>query len=363
MKKVFIETFGCQMNVADSEYMLSELLKRGFVPTDEKKKADLIIVNTCTVREHAHHKAISYLGRLKVWKSQKPGRKIIFAGCAAQLENKIPTKLSHIDFISKSKDIDNFSKLLDSDEFFANEDFSSSALANAKAEQFVTIMRGCNFQCSYCIVPSVRGKEIHLSPKEILSDIQSKVKHGAKKVMLLGQTVNSYRHKDCKSFSELLKRVCKVPQIELIEFMSPHPLFFTDELIETISKSKKISRYIHLPIQSGSTKILKLMKRGYTRKFILDTIEKLKSKIPNIRISTDFIVGFPGETQKDFKETLSLVKKLGLVNAFCFKYSPRKGTTSCNMKGEISELEKEKRLNALLSLVKQTLKKFKCGKQ
>ncbi len=391
--KLYIETLGCQMNAADSEEMAEAFLRRGVQLTSRKLSSDAIILNTCTVRDHAEQKALSYLGRLKDWKRIHPERVLIVAGCAAErMKATLKKRFPHIDLVVGAKSIEDFPGMID--KFFKNrknglandhkqkktknydwfneseEAFESSesrasgeplVLGTQGESAFVTIMRGCNYSCSYCIVPSVRGRERYRDPEAILAEIKRKVAAGASKVMLLGQTVNSYWHKDASQkiidFSDLLVRVDAIAGVEEIKFMSPHPHYLSDKLIRTLGELKTISPQIHFPVQSGSNRILKAMKRNYTREDFIEKTRALRHAIPDLQLSTDFIVGFPGETEEDFEETLSLAKTLNLGMAYCFKYSPRSGTESSCFKDDVSRAEKEERLSRLLEVMESKKKK------
>ncbi|OGR78481.1 MAG: tRNA (N6-isopentenyl adenosine(37)-C2)-methylthiotransferase MiaB [Elusimicrobia bacterium RIFCSPLOWO2_02_FULL_39_32] len=374
--KFFVETFGCQMNAADSNEMSLELTKKGWTPTENKEEADLLLLNTCTVRQHAEDKALSFIGRLKPWKKKKLDRKIIVTGCAAErIKKTLQKRFPHVDLVIGAKSIEQFPKILnsfikdaeknskdfnwfeESKTFFGKGDLRSGGKPLVLGQEgdcaFVTIMRGCNYSCSYCIVPMVRGREIYLPKEKILNEVEDKVNEGAKEVMLLGQTVNSYWQKSEEGkiydFGDLLLEVEKIKGLETIKFMSPHPHYMSDKLIQTLGKSEKFSSQIHLPVQSGSNKILKKMKRNYTREDYLAMAKKLKKEMPHLQLSTDFIVGFPGETDLDFKETISLAKEINFSLAYCFKYSPRAGTESFQMEDDVSQTIKEDRLSTILA--------------
>lgn len=348
MKKLFIQTYGCQMNIADSEEMAAHLLERGYMPTENLNEADLALINTCTVRDHAEHRALSFLGRLRKWKRENPKRIIIFAGCAAQrLGNKLKKTFPFLDLVSGAKDIDSFAELLDKSGLFA--------LSPARAKQspsgitgYVTIMRGCDFKCSYCIVPSVRGPVQCLPSCEILKNAAQKAAQGYKEIVLLGQTVNAWKE-DGKTFSDLLHEVSALQGVERVRFVSPHPIFITPDFLKAVEKNPKIARHIHLPVQSGSSKVLQEMKRGYSREILLEKLDALKER--GFAISTDIIVGFPTETEADFQETLSLVERVHFSAAYCFKYSPRQGTPAAEMT-LFPEKILEERLDILLNKVK-----------
>jgi tRNA-2-methylthio-N6-dimethylallyladenosine synthase len=352
VKKVHIITFGCQMNEADSEAIAAAFRRRGYVLTDEIKKADAVVVNTCTVRQKAEDKAISQIGRLRIWKEKKPDGKLFVVGCAAQklggkyLKNRFP----FVDEVVGAKAIEQFEDALITQLGPSPEtETSHQNIYRSPQTAYVTIMRGCSLKCSYCIVPAVRGPAVFLSPEAIIKDAAEKLKAGAKEIVLLGQTVNAYRHGKT-TFAELLKKVLALPGLARLRFMSPHPVYFDDNFAKLLAAEPKLARHIHLPVQSGSDRILKAMRRGYTSKNYLDLIAGLRQAAPGLAVSTDFIVGYPGETEEDFQATLALVAAGRFSMAYCFKYSPR--TDQPEMKADIPEAELEKRLERLLAAVK-----------
>lgn len=336
------------MNIADSDEMFTHLAARGAQLTDDMDRADIVLINTCTVREHAEHRAVSFLGRLAKWKKEKPGRVIIFAGCAAQrMGRQLKKDFPFLDIVSGAKEIERFADTLDASGLFGPED----GLPHPQTQGltgYVTIMRGCDFACTYCIVPSVRGPVKCLDPQVILTETAEKAAKGAKEIVLLGQTVNAYRSPDL-SFAQLLNRVSQVPGVERVRFMSPHPAYITQDFLDAVKNNPKIARHIHLPIQSGSSKVLKEMKRGYTREMLLEKLAALKEC--GMSVSTDIIVGFPTETEEDFKQTLSLVEQAEFFSAYCFKYSPRQGTPAAQM-NLLPENVLEQRLDILLNKVR-----------
>ena len=381
------------MNFADSEEMSAAFLEKGVVLTEDRADADILILNTCTVRQHAEDKALSYIGRLKPWKKANPERVLIVAGCAAErLKKTLKRRFPHVDLVVGAKSMDEFPQVIESffrsrktspwgqvlaikaqrpdpmgyfEWFHESEESFGQGLAREAGEPlvlgeegktaFVTIMRGCNYSCSYCIVPSVRGREKYRDPKSILSEVREKAAGGASKVMLLGQTVNSYWFRGpgekIADFAYLVTAVNLIPEVSEIRFMSPHPHYMSDKLIRALSKSEKVSPQIHLPVQSGSNRVLTAMKRNYTREDYLEIVEKLGIAIPNLRLSTDFIVGFPGETDQDFELTLSLASMLPLGMAYCFKYSVRDGTEAARQKDDVPRPLKESRLSILLKTI------------
>lgn len=352
MKKVYIQTFGCQMNTADSAEMMLHLTARGCSSCASLDEADIVLINTCTIREHAEHKALSFLGRLSKWKAKDSSRIIIFAGCAAQrLGNSLKRRYPYTDIIAGAKDIDGFADILDSSSLFnapqsAQEDKTKSPVA------LVNIMRGCSCKCSYCIVPYVRGEASSIEPDLILKNVERKTAGGAKEIVLLGQTVNAYRYKDV-NFSKLLKLTAQVSGVARIRYLSPHPIFIDREFADTVAQTPAVAKHIHLPVQSGSTKVLADMKRGYTREDFLQKAQMLKEA--GVCISTDIIVGYPTETEEDFLQTVSLCDAAEFVSAYCFKFSPRAGTPA-SLLNTIDDKEVEKRLDILLNKIKQNSK-------
>lgn len=353
MKKLYIRTFGCQMNEADSDEMALAFQQAGFAPCDTLAQADAILVNTCSVRAHAEHRAMSYIGRLKLWKDRKPGRTVVVAGCAAQrLGKKLRVQFQHVDLVAGAKSIEEFPSLL------AAKGITGQAADGVEEPlkahcAFVTVMRGCSHACSYCIVPTVRGPAKSIPARQVLAAAAAKAARGAKEITLLGQTVNAYSDGEM-SFPQLLVNVSRVPGIERVRFMSPHPLYMNEEFTRAMAETPKLARHIHLPVQAGSDRLLSLMKRGYTRAGYLEKIRLLKNAVPDVAISTDFIVGYPSETEEDFAQTLSLVREAGFSFAYCFKYSPREGTLSAALKEGLvpAELAQE-RLNRLLETVRE----------
>jgi tRNA-2-methylthio-N6-dimethylallyladenosine synthase len=340
------------MNAADSAEMLLHLAARGCAQTEDLDTADIVLLNTCTVRDHAEHRALSFLGRLAKWKAAKEGRVIIFAGCAAQrLGKSVRRKFPQADIIAGAKNIDGFAEIIDNSRLFA------PAGAQSGQEQsgligLVNITRGCGFKCAYCIVPYVRGEAHSLPPEIIFKETRRKLDGGAAEIMLLGQVVNGYNYKGL-NFSGLLKELIQLPQLKRLRWMSPHPAFIDEEFAQTIALSQKLSRHMHLPVQSGSSKVLQEMKRGYTREIFLEKIKLLDQA--GVRVSTDIIVGYPTETQKDFEDTLSLLDAVPFTGAYCFKFSPRALTPAAALP-PIPEEVVEKRLDILLNKVKQSSK-------
>ncbi|HOW88919.1 MAG TPA: tRNA (N6-isopentenyl adenosine(37)-C2)-methylthiotransferase MiaB [Elusimicrobiales bacterium] len=377
-RKLHIITFGCQMNEADSERIGRSFAARGFELTDSLKAADAVVINTCTVRQRAEDKAISQIGRLRKWKLARPDGKLFVVGCAAEKLGRkyIRNRFPFVDEVVGAKSLDKIEALLP--DFPTLPDFPpenrhsvqkhttgqpsplptfrppTPRLPDSPVSAFITIMRGCSLKCSYCIVPAVRGEASYLAPEEILAEAEAKIAEGAKELILLGQTVNSYSYKaggESVSFARLLEKAAALPGLARLRFMSPHPLFFTDEFFRVFRENPRIGRYIHLPVQSGSDRILKAMRRGYTRARYLDIVAKIREAAPDAAVSTDFIVGYPGETEADFRESLSLIGEAGFSFAYCFKYSRR--TDERGLEPDLDEAGMDERLERLLAEVKK----------
>ncbi len=363
-KKYMIVTYGCQMNEHDSEKMSWLLENMGYEPTENKEDADIIIYNTCIVRENAELKVYGQLGALKELKVKKPDLIIAVCGCMMQTEiarNTVLDKYKHVDLIFGTSNIHKLPQLIDrhlqTGETIVDVDEDSREIvenisANRKYsfKAFVNIMYGCNNFCTYCIVPYTRGRERSREPKNIIREIEMLAKDGCKEVTLLGQNVNSYgKTLDYDfSFADLLREVNKIEGIERIRFMTSHPKDLSDDLIQAMAELDKVCEHIHLPVQAGSNEILKAMNRKYTREYYLELVEKIRKAIPDISITTDIIVGFPGETDEDFEETLDLVKKVRYDSAFTFLYSKREGTIAAKKENQVPEEIKHERFQKLL---------------
>jgi tRNA-2-methylthio-N6-dimethylallyladenosine synthase len=348
--KFYVRTYGCQMNVADSDEMGRHLKAHGLVETQDPDEASVLLVNTCTVRQHAEDRAFSEIGRLKKWKARRPGRKLVVTGCAAErtkeyLEDRFP----FVDLVVGAKSIEDFGRiaerLLERRETDEALDYAIPA-AGDKVTAFVTIMRGCNYSCTYCIVPYVRGREIYHSMDQILDETAVRVREGAREVTLLGQTVNSYRHGQHR-FADLLQAVSRVEGVERVRFISPHPYYMTDRVIETMAGVPQVCESLHLPVQSGSNTMLKAMARNYTREQYVELIGKMRKAMPEMTVSTDIIVGFPGETEDDFRQTLSMIEELQFDWGFIFKYSTREGTPAANLECFPQEVIEERHQRCL----------------
>lgn len=364
-KKYFIRTYGCQMNVHDSEEISGLLENLGFEKVESELNADIIILNTCAIRENAHDKVFGFLGRCKHLKKEKPDVKIILCGCMAQersVVDEILEKHKYIDLVFGTHNIHelpnylmNLGKGLNV-EVKSNEgnvfEIGENYKRDSKYTAWVNIMYGCDKFCTYCIVPYTRGKERSRKSKDILREVECLKEMGYKEVTLLGQNVNAYG-RDLEgdlTFAELLESVAKTG-IERVRFVTSHPWNFTDEMIDVIVAYDNIMPYIHLPLQSGSDRILKLMGRRYTKEEYLNLYKKIKMRVKNAAITTDIIVGFPNETEEDFLDTLSVVEECKYDGAFTFIYSPREGTPAAKMKDDTPMSIKEERLHRLNEVV------------
>lgn len=366
--KYHIVTYGCQMNEHDTELLKGLIEAMNYNWVENVEDADLLLLNTCCVREKAENKVIGHLGEFKRLKQRNPHLILGVCGCMTQQEGmaeRIREKAPHVDLIFGTFNTQRLPELLDEaretsttlievwdEEGQISEERPIKRSGQLKA--YVTITYGCNNFCSYCIVPYVRGRERSREPGAIVSEIEELSREGFKEIMLLGQNVNSYGHDLDKpiDFADLLKLVNKIDGVERIRYMTSHPRDFTSKLIRTIAESDKVCEHFHLPIQSGSDRILKEMNRGYTRGYYLDLIQKIKTAVPNCTLTTDIIVGFPGETQEDFLDTLDILQKVRFDSAFTFLYSPRTGTPAAEWV-EVDEDIKKERFQELLELQNQ----------
>ncbi len=387
IKKYHIMTMGCQLNENDSEKIAGMLNSAGYDKTEKIEEADLIVFNTCCVRENAEEKLFGKLGEVKKLKEQK-GTVIAIGGCMMQekhITQKLKESYKFVDIIFGTHTLNQFlqdlyealkenKKIEDVIDIDGIVYEGIPVCREDKIKASVSIMNGCNNFCTYCIVPFVRGRERSRHPQDIINEIQDLAKQGYKEVTLLGQNVNSYlvyqkekgetvdfkvvvnsKEMLVNSFASLLLALDNIEGIERIRFISPHPKDFTDDVIEAIKNSKKVCKLIHLPLQSGSTKILKEMNRKYTKEDYLNLAEKIKRKIPNVTFSTDIIVGFPGETEEDFEDTLDVVKKVNFEQVFMFIYSRRVGTAADKMTNQIPENIKHERFDRLKKLVEEQI--------
>lgn len=372
----FTQTFGCQMNAKDSEKLAGTLEKIGYVRTDSED-ADFLIMNTCTVRENANLRVYGRLGQLKKYKKKNPDMLIALCGCMMQeslVVEKIRQSYRHVDIIFGTHNVFKLAELIDKKlnskgmviDIWEGTDEIVEDLPSERKYDFkcgVNIMFGCNNFCSYCIVPYVRGRERSRKMDDILAEIRELVADGVVEIMLLGQNVNSYGRtlEEPVSFARLLEQVEQIEGLQRIRFMTSHPKDLSDELIEVMARSKKICRHLHLPMQSGSTRVLADMNRHYTKEDYLALVDKIRKAIPDISLTTDIIVGFPTETAEDFDETLDVVKRVRFDSAFTFIYSKRTGTPAAKMEFQATEEEIKARFDRLLKEI-QRIAKETCGR-
>jgi tRNA-i(6)A37 thiotransferase enzyme miaB len=365
-KTFYLKTYGCQMNEHDSENIEALLTRLGFSKVDDYENADLVLLNTCSIRENAHNKAFGMLGRLKHLKAQKKDLIVGLCGCMAQeasVVEEIINKYKWVNFVFGTHNMYQLPNIIDRAinenkqqiEVFSKEGDLVEGLPVIRTNNYkayVNIIYGCNKFCTYCIVPYTRGRERSRAREDILKEVDELIKDGYKEITLLGQNVNAYGKDlyDDYTLGNLLEDIAK-KDIPRVRFMTSHPWDFTDSMVEVIGKYDNIMPSVHLPVQSGSSKILKLMGRRYTRESYLELFKKIKDTVPGVAISTDIIVGFPGETEDDFLETLSLAEECKYDNAFTFIFSKREGTPACLLKDEVSEEEKEERLQRLNKVV------------
>ncbi len=359
-KKLKILTYGCQMNVADSERMAGLLRQIGYTLTDDADNADLILFNTCCVRATAEDKVFGQIGRFKALKRLKPSLIIGVTGCMAQKEGaNLIKRAPHIDFVLGTGQNSEVARVVQSLELERRHvvDISNVSgeipsevfpIRNGQVSTFVPIMYGCNNFCTYCIVPYVRGRERSRQPEEIFSEVKQAVAEGFKEITLLGQNVNSYA--GGMTFAELLSNVDKISGVERLRFMTSHPKDLSDELIAAIANGQHICEHIHLPVQYGSDKILRRMNRVYTVEKYLRLVEKICDAVPNVSLTTDLIVGFPGETDEDFSETLNFLRTVKFDAAFTFIYSKRSGTPAATFENQIDDETKHRRLDELMKV-------------
>jgi tRNA-2-methylthio-N6-dimethylallyladenosine synthase len=341
---VYVETYGCQMNVSDSELMLGKLAAHGYDAVEQPDGADVILVNTCAIRDHAEQRVIGRLGELK--RNMKTGAIVGVTGCMAQrLGPQLLKKAKHVsvvigpdgyralpDLIEAARRGERtIATTFDLEEHY--EDFQPRRFDKVKA--WIPVQRGCDYRCTYCIVPTTRGPERSRHLNDVVREVESAVADGMTEVVLLGQTVNSY-HDGERDFADLLRAIGEVDGLRRLRFTSPHPNDFSDRVIAAMAETEAVCEHVHLPMQSGSTRVLKRMLRRYTKEGYLDCVAKLRAAIPGLSVTTDVIVGFPGETDEDFEETLSVVREVGFADGFTFKFSPRDGTPATRMPAELT---------------------------
>ncbi|PYQ29857.1 MAG: tRNA (N6-isopentenyl adenosine(37)-C2)-methylthiotransferase MiaB [Acidobacteria bacterium] len=357
MKTFFIETWGCQMNELDTQRLSGNLKLRGYKRVDEEANADLILLNTCSVRDKAEQKVFSHLGRLRELKRERDVT-IGVCGCVAQQEGKrILERAPWVDFVMGPGNVGHLDAVLEEGRRLAidfPEDRNYDYLAldrTSPTKAWITIIEGCNKNCTFCIVPTTRGREVSRPFDDVVAEARAAVESGRVEIELLGQTVNAYR---CpvtgNDFGALLGAVAEIEGVVRLRFTTSHPAEVSDSMISAMRDHANISRYLHLPVQSGSSRVLRRMKRLYTREKYLETMARIRKEIPDIHFSTDIIVGFPGETEEDFQETLSLIEEVGYGSLFAFKYSPRPGTPALRIGAAVDESIADDRLQRLFAL-------------
>ncbi|HVR41340.1 MAG TPA: tRNA (N6-isopentenyl adenosine(37)-C2)-methylthiotransferase MiaB [Thermoanaerobaculia bacterium] len=357
MKTFFIETWGCQMNDLDSQRLSGNLKLRGYRRVEDEKDADIVLLNTCSIREKSEHKVFSRLGELRELKREHD-IKIGVCGCVAQQEGeRILERAPWVDFVMGPGNVGHIDEILSGSQTVAidfpeDRRYDIDAIDRSSATKaWVTIIEGCNKNCTFCIVPTTRGREVSRPFDDVLAEVRAAVATGRVEIELLGQTVNAYR---CpisgRDFGALLAAVAEIEGVARLRFMTSHPAEVSDSMIVAMRDHENISRYLHLPVQSGSSRVLRRMKRLYTREKYLETIERIRAAIPEIHFSTDVIVGFPGETEDDFLETLSLVEHVRYGSMFAFKYSPRPGTPSLKIGAPVDDEIASERLTRLFAL-------------
>ena len=372
-KTFYIKTMGCQMNEYDSDFLAQSLINYGCSPTDNYKHADIILINTCTVRAKPEQKAFSLLGRMSELKRKNPGLIMGVVGCLAQQKgHELLERFPQLDIVMGPREIGRIKEILgqiytDGEKIVATHleplpphPVSCQGYFDGRVTGYLSIMEGCNNFCSYCIVPYVRGREISRSPEEIVIEAKNLISEGVKEITLLGQNVNSYRWEGMEkwNFVTLLREITKLDGLLRLRFTTSHPKDLSEQLIQCFGDLDKLCPHIHLPFQAGSNSVLDRMKRGYTREQYIELIEKLRAVRSDIAITSDVMVGFPGETDQDFDMTLNLIKRVQFDSLFSFKYSDRKGTLATKMGDKVGETDKSFRLSVLQNLQKKiSLKK------
>jgi tRNA-2-methylthio-N6-dimethylallyladenosine synthase len=365
MKRVYIETYGCQMNVADTETMFGVLGRDGYIRTEDPAEADVLLVNTCAVRDNAEQRVVGRLGELQRYTS--PGRVLGVVGCMAQrLGSALLEQVPRVDIVvgpDAYRNLPSLLSLAQTGQRISDTEFRSwehyedvPPVREAAATAFVTVQRGCDYKCTFCIVPYTRGSERSRKLDDVVREVRALVEQGVTEVTLLGQTVNSY-HDGSADFADLLRAVGTVDGLCRIRFTSPYPTDFTTRVIEAMATTPAVCEHVHLPVQSGSNAVLRRMLRRYTRERYLEVIAELRAAIPGITFSTDIIVGFPGETEEQFAETLSLVPEADFDDAYTFKYSVRDGTPAVKLKDHVPDDAASARLDRLIQVVRQNTRR------
>jgi len=369
MPRIYIETYGCQMNVSDSELMLGVLAQEGYVRTDDPAIADVMLVNTCAVRDHAEQRVLGRMGELK--RHKRPGDVLGVVGCMAQrLGPTLLERVPQVDLVIGPDGYRGLPELIArarGGERAAEVDFKAwehyedvPPLRADPFSAFVTVQRGCDYRCTFCIVPMTRGPERSRKLADVVGEVTSLATAGTTEVTLLGQTVNSY-HDGTHDFADLLQAVGVVPGIRRVRFTSPYPTDFTPRVLAAMAATPTVCEHVHLPVQSGSSRVLKRMLRRYDRGRFLEVVAALRQALPGMALTTDIIVGFPGETEDEFQETLSLVADVGFDDAFTFKYSVREGTPAVRLKDHVTEEIQAERLGRLIALVRSGAKRKNVG--
>ena len=365
MKRYHVTTFGCQMNEHDSERMKGMLESLGYEQSETRDDADLILFNTCSIRESADSRFIGNLGEAKRLKAENPERVVGVGGCWAQsVKDEVFERFPFVDVAFGPGQIHRLAEFLTSDSltaqgYFEFEDFSGHLPMKREREfqAWVQITVGCNMRCAFCIVPSTRGHEVSRDPNELIAEIARLAEDGVREVTLLGQNVNSYGRDLPKerrvSFADLLREIDPIDAIERIRYTSPHPTYLREDVMRAHAELPSLCEHIHLPLQSGSTRILKAMKRPYTKERYLDRVAQIREHVPDVALTTDIIVGFPGETEDDFKETLEVVEQVRYDSAFTFIFSPRRGTVAADLPDQLSHPVKRERMERLVELVQR----------
>ncbi|MFQ5586520.1 MAG: tRNA (N6-isopentenyl adenosine(37)-C2)-methylthiotransferase MiaB, partial [Thermodesulfobacteriota bacterium] len=364
---IYLETYGCQMNENDSERILGQLAQMNYRTTNDPERADLILLNTCSIREKAEHKVYSALGRFKGLKGRRPDTIIGVGGCVAQQQGKrLLKRLDYLDIVFGTGSVHRLTELIRSVESTGDQveatdltdtldldEFAVTPYRESPVKAFVTIMRGCNNFCSYCIVPYVRGREVSRRCEDIVAEVKQLAASGVKEITLIGQNVNSYRVDGSDiSFPTLVRMVCNIDGIERVRFTTSHPKDLSEELIMLFAQEKKLCNHLHLPVQSGANAVLKRMEREYTREEYLEKISLLRDFNPDIAITTDIIVGFPGETDADYNDTVNLLETVEYDNLFSFKYSPRPMTKAASFNDHVRGEVKSERLRRIQEMQK-----------
>jgi tRNA-2-methylthio-N6-dimethylallyladenosine synthase len=364
-RRAYVETYGCQMNIGDSEIMAGALADHGYVTVDDPALADVIVVNTCAIREHAEQRVLGRIGQLQHLRRDRPDVVLAVTGCMAQrLGPELLRRSAGVDLVAgpdsyrqlgdvvegiRGGSITRGQLLLELDD---EENYDGvSSIRRTGVSAWITVQRGCDHRCTFCIVPYVRGPEKNRSPEAILAEVRSAIESGYREVTLLGQTVNSYRH-GSTDFSRLLCQVARVEGIRRVRFTSPHPNDVSDELLDVMATESRVCPQLHLPVQSGSNRMLKRMVRRYTRQEFLDIVDRVRNRVPGIALSTDVIVGFPGETEGDFEQTVDLMRRVRFDDAFLYRYSPRDGTPATRLPAAefIDQETSGRRLSELITL-------------